>query len=488
MRVQDDHAVGRVFRQADHLGLQVVAHALLEAEARLVVAGARARQYLAARHVEVARDGHEVDCHLALLHAVGLLVGGQAPLYGARLGGGVHARGAVDVLDGHVADLGGLLRRHALHPLGQFVETVAPVLNEVVVVEVFGDDDVEHGHAERRVGAGAQLQMDVGARGQPGHARIDDNQARAAAHGVHDRMSEKAVRVGLERRLAPDHEHLGLVIALVIPAPGQRTSVVPLGVGRAADVGDGGQARRVAGVAGLRVAEVRGAEAHGAVRGEGAALAPGAGKDHDGLAPILAGDAVVLAFDDVEGLVPGNLLPGIGVASFLRITLHRVQQARRIVDVVFERDASRAQAALGHRVVLVALDADELAIAVHVELQPATHRMASRRRPGARARDGQAVFLVAPRLADVVVIRQGVEFHDLSSLIERIFTHSVLLSFLALSFPSTKGRPAPVKTPRERTRARRPVCPLSQAPTGCPVFRSRRWPVAGSVSQFVSGS
>ena len=407
---------------------QLFADALLEAEAGLVVARARAGEDLAAGDVQVAGDGHQGHRHLAVLHAVCLLVGREAPLDGAGLGGGVHARRGADLVGRNAADLGGLLGRHGGAPLGQLVEAVAPVLHEVVVVEVFLDDDVDHGHAERRVGAGAQLQEDVGPGCQPGHARIDDDEARAAAHGVHHRVTEEAVGVALERRLAPHHQDLGLLIALVVPAPRQRAGIVPFGIGGAADVGDGCQARRVAGVAGLRVAEVRRAEAHGAVGSERAALAARAGEHDDALAPVLRRDAVVLALDDVKRLVPRNLLPRVRVAAVLRVALHGMQQAGGVVHVVLERDAPRAQAALGDRVVLVAFHPHELPLAVHVQLEAASNRVTPRRRPGARARDGQAVFLVAPGLSDVVHVGKRIEFDDFGCLVELVFAHRHVLS------------------------------------------------------------
>ena len=215
-------------------------------------------------------------------------------------------------------------------------------------------------------------------------------------------MAEEAVWVRLERSLAPYHQAFGELVALVLPPARQCARVVPFGVRRTRDVGDGRQTRGGAGVTRLRVAEVRRTEAHGAVRRERAALASGAGEHHDGLAPIGGGDAVVLILDDVERLVPGNPLPSIGVAALLRIALHGMQKACRVVDVVFERKAPRAQATLGHRIVLVALDPHEPAPVVHVQFEAASHRMTSGWGPRTRTDDGQAVLLVSPRLADVV--------------------------------------------------------------------------------------
>ena len=436
MRIQDEHAVCRVLFQADELLLQLVANALLEAEAGLVVASARAGQNLSTRSIQVASDGHQVDGHMALLHAVGLLVGSQAPLDSGRLGGRVHAGGLINLLDRNLADLGGLLSRHGGATLSQLLEAVAPVLDEVVVVQVFLDDDVDHCHAQRGVGAGAQLDVQVCASRQPGDARVDDDQTGAAAHGVNHGMAEEAVRVGLERSLAPNDQDLGQVIALVFPTAGQSACVVPLGIRRAGDVGDGAQTRRVARIAGLAVAEVRRAEAHRAVRTERAALAAGACEDDDALTAIGLGDAVILSLDDVEGLFPAALLPRISVTAILRVTLHGMDDTCGVVDVILQGDAPGAQTALGDRVVLVALDLDQLALVVDVELQAAAYRMASGRRPGARARYGEAVLLVTPRLSDVVHIGKGVELDNSRCLVEIVFPlvlHLEDLDFLLLA-------------------------------------------------------
>ena len=44
--------------------------------------------------------------------------------------------------------------------LGELVEAVAPLVHEVVVVEVLGDDDVQHGHAERGIGAAGWVESE----------------------------------------------------------------------------------------------------------------------------------------------------------------------------------------------------------------------------------------------------------------------------------------------------------------------------------------
>ena len=77
------------------------------------------------------------------------------------MGVGVHARHGIDVLDGNLADAGGILGRHVGNALLELVEAVGPALHEVMVVEVLGDDDVAHRHRESRVRAVAQAQLQL---------------------------------------------------------------------------------------------------------------------------------------------------------------------------------------------------------------------------------------------------------------------------------------------------------------------------------------
>ena len=134
-----------------HLGPADRVDVLLHA----AVAGGHVDEHLAARHVHVAGDGHERKDGLARLGPVGALVDGDAPGDGGRLGVGVEPGRAVDLLGRHAADLSCLLGRHLGHAFGQLVEPEAPAIHEVLVVEVLADDDVEHSHGQRRVGAGA---------------------------------------------------------------------------------------------------------------------------------------------------------------------------------------------------------------------------------------------------------------------------------------------------------------------------------------------
>lgn len=277
-----------------------------------------------------------------------------------------------------------------------------------MVVEVFVDDDVDHGHGERGVGADAQAQRDVGAAREPVHARIDGDKARASAHKVDERVAKQAVAVGGQRHLAPHDEALGKHEFRVVVAPGKRRREVDFRVSRADDVAGSGQARDVAGVARLRVTVVWRAEHHRAVGVERAALAAGAHEDDAALPAVFFGDTVVVFLDDGDGLVPRDALPCVGIAAFFRVALHRVDDARRIVHVITQGEAAHAEPSLRDWAVLIALHVDDLAIGVRVNLQAAARRVTARRRPGRQAGYGESVFFVTPRLAEVVYVGQCV--------------------------------------------------------------------------------
>ena len=222
--VHDQVAVGGVIGQADHFAGEVT-DTLVEAEADLVQAGGGVAEDVAAGDVDVAGNRHEIEQTLAGLHAVCLLVDGKAPANGGRLGLGVQVGGLDDLLDGNAGDLCRLLRGHALLRVVdtglELVKAVAPALDEIMVVEVVVDDDGQHAHGERGVGAGTQAQVDIGARGQPVHAGVDGDQASAAAHHVDDGVAEEAIAVGCQRHLAPHDHALRKRVVGIVKAAGQ---------------------------------------------------------------------------------------------------------------------------------------------------------------------------------------------------------------------------------------------------------------------------
>ena len=153
----------------------------------------------------------------------------------------------------------------------------------------------------------------------------------------------------------------------------------------------------------MRIAEVGSAKHATPEGGHRAAFAPSADEADNRLSAILRCDAIVFSLDDVKGFVPADLLPGISVASLFWIALHRMQDARRIIDVVFKRNAAGAEPSLRDRVVFVAFDFNEPTVFVRIALQSASHGMAAGGRPRAGPRYGKAIFFKLPRLVEVVV-------------------------------------------------------------------------------------
>ena len=110
---------------------------------------------------------------MSRLRAVGFLVDCKAPKDCRIAGIRVHTRRAVDVLDVEAADLRSFFGGHRGDTLRQLFEAVAETIDEVVVVQVFLDDDVEHRHAECCVGARTKGKMVRRARCEPVGPRID---------------------------------------------------------------------------------------------------------------------------------------------------------------------------------------------------------------------------------------------------------------------------------------------------------------------------
>ena len=181
----------------------------------------RAGHAVAAGNLEVAGDGaHELTGLRAGRGRRSELVPRAAPLDAAGLGGRVHASSLADVLRVEPGDGGSPFRRVRSHVLTQLLEAVAPLVDEVEVVEELVDDDVEHRERERGVRARSQRQPQVCLAGGFGETRVDVDDLHArklkvsvAVHGGQRRCSRvhapkdqalRSAQVGLERRPAGD--------------------------------------------------------------------------------------------------------------------------------------------------------------------------------------------------------------------------------------------------------------------------------------------
>ena len=137
------HAAGMHQVNGQLLGERVGVAVQLRRGVARVDLEAVAHQQVRARLVDVAAHAHEVAHRLAQLDGVHLRVEGETPVDGAALGVGVEARRLGDELGRKAGDLAGPLRRELGHVVLQLVVVRAPVLDELLVLQLLGGDDVQ---------------------------------------------------------------------------------------------------------------------------------------------------------------------------------------------------------------------------------------------------------------------------------------------------------------------------------------------------------
>ena len=362
---------------------------------------------VAAGHVDVARDGPKRVDGVGRRGGVRGLVDLEAPLDSGGLGICVQTSSLDDLLGLDPANLAGLLGRPLLAALDELVEAIAPLLDEVVIVEVLLRDDMNHCHRQGGIGAGTHAQPHLGASGQPGKRRVDGDHLGAALHAVNDPVTVEVIGVGDDGIAAPVYDDLGaaplgvlLVIALLelLRHVGNEEVAVH---GR-----HGGRTRTEAGVASeIAHREVGRAKCRvGHVRDVVVVVTTGTDVSDDGLGAIILPDSTNLFLDDIESLVPANLFPL--VLATLAHALHRMTETCGVVDVLRHLEAAHAQRALVKGIVGIAFDLYQLSVLVGV-IQDATTIVATRARPGRGARDGVIAVLPLPLafVALVVVFR-----------------------------------------------------------------------------------
>ena len=184
IRLGDDvPALERQTREAvvaDHLVALLLRQSVVLVERRWE-AGRRCQQ-VAALLVEVAGDG--TQDRLGLDGAGGVdaarVAAFLAPRQAGRSCGRVHAGSLADLVGRDPGDLGDFLRRVLGGAFLQLVEADAPLIDELVVVEILLDDDVDHAECQGGVGAGADLQEQIGLLRDLAEARVDDHELGAA--------------------------------------------------------------------------------------------------------------------------------------------------------------------------------------------------------------------------------------------------------------------------------------------------------------------
>ena len=330
------------------------------------------------------------------------LVPRAAPLDAAGAVRGVHAGGLTDLVGVEPGDGSGPFGRVLLHVRLELFEAVAPLVHEVEVIQALVDDGAQHGQRQRRVGAGAQGQPQVGLGGRLGIAGVDDDDLQAGLLQVG--VAVHAAQRGGARVHAPKYQALrGAQVGLEGRPAGH--------AGFRHERGDPAQQRVVEAV---RRAELVEEAAASPVVGARRAARRG-----HGLGAAFGLDLVELVGHFLNSLVVRDLLP-LALALFAH-ALERMVDAGGMVDMQQRARAAAAQAALAG-VIRIAFDLDHIAI-----LNVGEHAAVSMAEIAERLDHRDAVLM------DIDLGRHGVGGHEALEAVRRLGNLRHLPSPLLLS-------------------------------------------------------
>ena len=287
----------RVHVVADHLVALLLGEGVVrEVHVLGVAAVARHGQLVAADLVDVARDGAQDG--LALNRARGVEAAAVAALLAPRQAGGlgrrVHASRLADLVGGNPGDFRDLLDGIFRRALFQLVKAVTPFLDELMVVEVLLDDHVDHAEGECRIGAGADLQEEIGLLGDLAETGVDDDELRAAL--LHVAQGPLPVqKLGRSRVAAPQNDEVSALPVRLIGAEAAVGARLEPHVGAVAD--------------GAVAAGVRRAEQVGELVVQVGLRAVCSLEEAQGFGSVLVAKIGKALGHFVKGLVPGDFLP-----------------------------------------------------------------------------------------------------------------------------------------------------------------------------------
>ena len=178
--------------ETELLGLLSIRKPVVKTELGLGdVAVVEPAERLAAHNVEVAGDRTQDRVQTDRGRGRHLLIGDRCPRNDRAIGLRVDARGFGDLRFRHAGDGFHPLQGVLVHPRLELVKADAPIAHEVGVVKPLVEDDLQPAQAHRRVGSGAQTQVQVRGLRLIGHPGIKHDHLRSPAarrvDGVVDR-------------------------------------------------------------------------------------------------------------------------------------------------------------------------------------------------------------------------------------------------------------------------------------------------------------
>ena len=186
LRVQNDTYVGRIFLKADDLTLQLGTQLrpAVTTDHGLCNTVMSINQNLTARNVNISSNGHKRQDRMAHLNAVGFLIRSQAPKKSRVLCVGVHSRCLINILYIDSAYLSCLFGRHLRNALGKLIESITKTIDEIMVIQILGDDYVKHCHCQSSISTRPQLQVACRTSSKPIHPRINRDQLGTTLHNI----------------------------------------------------------------------------------------------------------------------------------------------------------------------------------------------------------------------------------------------------------------------------------------------------------------
>lgn len=162
-----------------------------------------------ARPADIAGEQGQRDQAAGVVSAKDMLADAHAPEEHGRFRLAETASEGGDFLGGNAGERLGHLGRVVGDSRLECLEALGTRLDEVAVMQAFGDDDLHDGVIERDVRAGLDLAVLSAVRGDARAADVDGKQCCPRGRGLfHERGGHGVVRGGVA---AGDHGHLGVL-------------------------------------------------------------------------------------------------------------------------------------------------------------------------------------------------------------------------------------------------------------------------------------